>query len=174
MIRQPPTDLSPEETLDVTLDAVLQRWGRYSWANWDVFAPIVELRLKSVEAQAREWHEADDRGWAVTYYDLCRASWTVIKRAIGALRPADGIVDVFAGQALDRLPQERWPSSMPVPIEAQDYLVLAGQYVWRWTVTQVAELLKVDERTVNTARRRAVKVLARQILAWEATPTSAA
>jgi hypothetical protein len=161
-----------EADLFAAVDLALRRWGRHRWPNWEVFRPVVDLGLRLIDAEALRAVQAEGVPRDISMEDRCRAAWAVIGRAIESLRPPHLEPPVEA--ALQGLPGTPWPGSVPVPFELQEYLVLAGLYVWRHSVEGVAEVLRVAQRTVANVRRRAVRVVAGRIGGWERAARSAA
>jgi hypothetical protein len=143
----------------------LRRWGRLRWANWTAFEPLVNVRLSIVETEAVRLVEEEHLPRDVTEEDRQRAAWSIVKRAIECLRPIE--LDSRLQEALGALPVGGWPEGLPVPWELQQYLVLAGEYVWRCHVADLAEWLSVHQRTVANIRLGAVRSVSVRIAAWE-------
>jgi hypothetical protein len=154
-----------EEVVFLAVNDSLRKWGRWRWAKWSAFEPLVSLGLSIVETEAVRLVEEEDLPRDLTEEDRQMAAWMVLKRAIETLRPVELADEVQ--EALGRLPAASWPTKVSVPWELQAYLVVVAEYQWRLRVSKIAEWLLVEERTVAYIRRDAIRTLARRILAWE-------
>ena len=168
--KNPTADVRDGDTF-FAVDLALRRWGHHRWPNWEVFRPVVDLGLRLIDAEAMRAVQAEGVPRDTTVEDRCRAAWTVVRQGIESLRPHH--LEPSVEEVLRALPGIPWPGSVPIPFELEEYLVLAGEYVWRYPVEIVAQLLRVEERTVANVRRRAVKVVADRIEGWERSARSA-
>jgi hypothetical protein len=154
-----------DEVLFRAVDASLKRSARFSGPVWQAFEPVVGLGLAIVEAEAVRGVEQEGVPRGITQEDRQRAAWRVVKRAIECLRPVD--LNEEVRDALLGLPVIPWPQALPVPWELAGHLVLAGRYLWRRSVSELAELLHVGNRTVANIRLRALRSVTIRIAAWE-------
>lgn len=167
-----------EEQLYPLVNQALHRWGKYHYACYPIFQPIVELKLKIVEKRASQLvrleanHSPSDEEAPlrdVTDCDRREAVWSLLREAIIGLEPSLYKFEPPTIQALQQLPLTgEWPRHLPVPPECWGYLRLSFAYVWKNKSTkEVARLLGISRFGLRTIRNAALQEVVQKLLAWE-------
>ncbi|MEM7298427.1 MAG: hypothetical protein AAF391_09200 [Bacteroidota bacterium] len=167
-------DIVSVDELTDYLNKSLEAWGRPSTADYTVFQPIVELRLDIVETHANHIAKTDDSllpyCTMVMPYHRRQAVWELIRNAIKTLRTYHSGTHPDVEEALDNLPHQSWPDSLPIPTEYREYIILSYAYVWReynMKAEYVAgNILNIAYSSRNNYRKNALKTIAQRILDW--------
>ncbi len=156
------------DELTDTIDACLQRWGRYSYPHYSALQPLVDLDMEAVEKRARDEVRRGKFPRRVGYQDRQYAAWTLLKDAIDSLCPRPSQLALPHRRALEKIPETGWPSSLGVPQELYLYLVLYLAYVTKtYNNARLALLFQVAPRTLADIRRDAIAAVAARVYALE-------